>query len=326
MSAYATTYGHPWHAEWCERTVQVDVRSGRAAALRRLVNSSRPAILHGATGFDRGYVDLVAAGALARRGHAVLVADATWEPGSRALDRLRRTASAVGYDAAPQTGRRLSKWAIGRVDRDNVHYGVLSSWELQTFPHVWDVDPSRVHFTPFCATARPLEYAPDGSGVLASGNSLRDYRALTGAADRINATVTIATSLPLPEVRAGNLRTGFLKPDAHERLARESAVVVVPLLAGTERSAGQQTYLNAMGRGKPVVVTEAPGVSDYVRDGETGLVVPNDPDALAEAVNGLLADPDRARRLGQAARADVEARFTLRAYVDRLLAVADAVL
>ncbi len=56
------------------------------------------------------------------------------------------------------------------------------------------------------------------------------------------------------------------------------------------------------------------------------MVVANDPDALAEAVNGLLADPQGARRLGQAARADVGARFSLRAYVDRLLQVADAVL
>ncbi len=183
-----------------------------------------------------------------------------------------------------------------------------------------------MHFTPFCATAKHVRYEPGGSGVLASGNSLRDYRGLAAAAGGSDATVTIATSLPLPEVRAANLRTGFLQPDAHERLARESAVVVVPLLAGTERSAGQQTYLNAMGRGKPVVVTEAPGVADYIRDGETGVIVPNDPDALAEAVNGLLADPERARRLGQAARADVGARFSLRAYVDRLLQVADAVL
>ena len=317
---------HPWHTEWCARTVQVDVRRGRAAALRRLITSPRPAILHGATGFRRGYVDLVAAGILARRGHAVLVAEATWEPGSRAVDRLRRTSAAVGYDAAPQSGRRLAKRAIRQLDRPNVHYAVLSSTELETFPRLWDVDPSRVHFTPFCATANQLDYRPGGRGVLASGNSLRDYRALTAAAGRINATVTVATSLPLPEARVGNLQTGFLAPDAHERLASESAVVVVPLLAGTDRSAGQQTYLNAMGRGKPVVVTDAPGVADYIRDGDTGVVVPNDPDALTEAINGLLADPERAGRLGRAARAEVEARFTVRAYVDRLLEVADAVL
>lgn len=326
MSSYTTTYVHPWHADWCERTIQVDVRNGRATALGRLVQSPRPAILHGASGFRRGYVDLVAAGVLARRGHSVLLAEATWEAGTRALDRLSAMAPPVAHDAAPRNGRRLSKWAIGLLDRDNVHYGVLSSRELETFPRLWGVDPSRVHFTPFCATGMDLEYEPRGNGVLASGNSLRDYRALMAAVHSINAPVTIATSLPLPENRCGNVTTGFLSPKAHDTIARQSAVVVVPLLAGTERSAGQQTYLNAMAQGKPVVVTDAPGVRDYIRDGETGLIVPNDPDALSAAINGLLADPERAERLGRAARADVEAKFTLRAYVSRLLEVADVVL
>ena len=322
MTSYTTTYVHPWHAEWCERTVQIDVRNGRAAALRHLVHPPRPAILHGAAGFRSGYVDLVAAGVLARRGYPVLVADATWEPGSRALDRVTGSSPPIGYDAAPRSGRGLSKRAIGMLDSDNVHYGVLSRSELETFPRLWGVDSSRVHFTPFCATAH-LEHQPGGHGVLASGNSLRDYRALVTAAGTIDAPVTIATSLPLPPSHASNLTTGFLAPEAHESVARRSAVVVVPLLADTDRSAGQQTYLNAMGQGKPVVVTEAPGVRDYVRDGETGLVVPNEPAALSDAVNGLLADPERADRIGLAARADVQARFTLRAYVSRLLKVAD---
>jgi hypothetical protein len=322
MTSYTTTYVHPWHAEWCQRTIQVDVRDGRAAALRHLVQPPRPAILHGAAGFRSGYVDLVAAGVLARRGYPVLVADATWEPGSRALDRVAGSSRPYGYDAAPRSGRGLSKRVIGMLDHPKVHYGVLSRGELDTFPRLWGIDASRVHFTPFCATS-DLEYEPGGHGVLASGNSLRDYRALVAAAGAIDVPVTIATSLPLPASPSSNLTTGFLAPEAHESLARRSAVVVVPLLADTDRSAGQQTYLNAMGRGKPVVVTDAPGVRDYIRDGETGLVVPNEAEALSDAVNGLLSDPERAERIGRAARAEVQERFTLHAYVDRLLRVAD---
>ena len=50
------------------------------------------------------------------------------------------------------------------------------------------------------------------------------------------------------------------------------------------------------------------------------------PDALVEAVNRLLTDHELARRLGAAARADVHARFGLRAYVDHLLELADKIL
>jgi glycosyltransferase involved in cell wall biosynthesis len=62
-------------------------------------------------------------------------------------------------------------------------------------------------------------------------------------------------------------------------------------------------------------------------DGETGVVVPpEDPEALARAIVDLLSDTDRADRLGRAAHAHVQARFTVAAHVDGLLAVYDDVL
>jgi glycosyltransferase involved in cell wall biosynthesis len=136
----------------------------------------------------------------------------------------------------------------------------------------------------------------------------------------------LATSLPLPVINAANVKAGFLPPDEHDARVRAAAVVVVPLLADTDRSAGQQTYLNAMGRGKPVVVTDAPGVRDYVTDGETGLIVPNEPGALGDAVNRLLTDHQLARKLGEAARTEVQSKFGLGAYVGRLLELAERVL
>ncbi len=326
MTRYTSTYIFPWHPEWTARAEPVDVREGRGAALARLARSKQPAILLGASGVRRGYVDLLGAALLARRGYPVLLADATWQPGSRVLDRLLRTPAPVGVDAAPRHGRRLGRTAIRMLDGTNVHYAVLSRHELDTFPRVWGVDPGRVHFTPFCATAELLAHEPTGDGVLAGGNSLRDYRALVEAAPSINARLTLATRLPLPPITGGNVEVGFLPAEAYEARERSAAVVVVPLLAGTDRSAGQQTYLNAMGRGKPVVVTDAPGVSDYITHDKTGLIVPNEPGALADGVNRLLSDRGLARRLGDAARADVLARFSLGAFVTRLLELADRVL
>jgi hypothetical protein len=326
MTRYTSTYIFPWHEEWTAQAEPVDVREGRAAALARLVRAKQPAILLGASGVSRGYVDLLGAAVLARRGYPVLLADATWQPGSRALDRLLRTPAPVGIDAAPRHGHRLGRSAIRILDGDNVHYAVLSRHELDSFPRLWGVDPSRVHFTPFCATVEELVHEPTGDGVLAGGNSLRDYRALVRAAPDIDARLTLATRLPLPPTTGGNVEAGFLPADEYEARERAAAVVVVPLLAGTDRSAGQQTYLNAMGRGKPVVVTDAPGVADYIAHEETGLIVPNEPGALADAVNRLLTDRALARKLGDAARADVLARFSLGSFVTRLLELADRVL
>jgi glycosyltransferase involved in cell wall biosynthesis len=61
--------------------------------------------------------------------------------------------------------------------------------------------------------------------------------------------------------------------------------------------------LEAMAAGVPVVATAVAGMPLAVRDGETGVLVPEkDPRALAEAVTGLLDRPERARALGRAGR------------------------
>lgn len=75
--------------------------------------------------------------------------------------------------------------------------------------------------------------------------------------------------------------------------------------------------LEAMAAGLPVVSTELGTGTSYANlDGVTGLVVPpQDPSALAAALDRLLADPALCHRFAAAARARVEAEFTL----DRML-------
>jgi starch synthase len=73
--------------------------------------------------------------------------------------------------------------------------------------------------------------------------------------------------------------------------------------------------LEAMACETAVVATDTGGIPEVVADGETGLLVPFDGDGtggprnpirfaadIAERVNRLLADPDLARRMGQAGR------------------------
>jgi sugar transferase (PEP-CTERM/EpsH1 system associated) len=72
------------------------------------------------------------------------------------------------------------------------------------------------------------------------------------------------------------------------------------------------TLLEAMARGLPVVTTRVGGNPEVVEAGVTGLLVPaTDPAALAEAIQGLLADPDRGRVMGLAGRQRVENSFDI---------------
>lgn len=61
--------------------------------------------------------------------------------------------------------------------------------------------------------------------------------------------------------------------------------------------------LEAMARGLCVIASNVGGMRDIIRNGKDGVLIPlNDPQALADALATLLAEPERARQIGGAAR------------------------
>lgn len=73
------------------------------------------------------------------------------------------------------------------------------------------------------------------------------------------------------------------------------------------------TLLEAMARGLPCVATRVGGNPEVVVDGETGLLVPpEDPEALAHALQALWTDPQRAEALGRAGRSRAERHFDIK--------------
>ena len=70
-------------------------------------------------------------------------------------------------------------------------------------------------------------------------------------------------------------------------------------------------FLEAWANGLPVVAAAAGGVPEVVRHGQTGLLVPfGDLDRLTGALIALLADPSKARAMGEAGRMLVERGYT----------------
>jgi len=102
-----------------------------------------------------------------------------------------------------------------------------------------------------------------------------------------------------------------------------------PLLAGIDVFANPSwaesfplSTLEAMQAGLPVAITDVGGAGEAIVAGESGeLVPPRNPAALAGALARLVADPERARAMGEAARRRVEERFGLSRMVDETLGV-----
>lgn len=75
--------------------------------------------------------------------------------------------------------------------------------------------------------------------------------------------------------------------------------------------------IEAMAAGLPVVASDVGGLRDLIAHGRTGLLVPPaDPEALAAAIGALVAGPDRARDIGDAARDEVRGRYSFERMVD----------
>jgi glycosyltransferase involved in cell wall biosynthesis len=99
------------------------------------------------------------------------------------------------------------------------------------------------------------------------------------------------------------------------------------VLASTRTEGVPGSLLQAFAAGVPAVASAIGGIPEVIADGKTGLLVePDDPAALASAIDAVIAEPAAAAARAGAARALVEERFSHVAAVTRLLALYDDVL
>jgi glycosyltransferase involved in cell wall biosynthesis len=78
-------------------------------------------------------------------------------------------------------------------------------------------------------------------------------------------------------------------------------VVVLPTVNDFEGT--PLAVIEALAANKAVVATDVGGVSEVIRDGDTGKLIPiKDPDAIVAAVGSLLEDPGRAREMSERGR------------------------
>ena len=193
-------------------------------------------------------------------------------------------------------------------------------------------DPATIHVNPLFAG--PAGQVGDGverdpSMLLFVGSLLRGkgLDLLIRALDLLPEHVRLVVAGEGPQDEAGLVDRLGLRPRVHyagrldsAALARhyhQAACVVVP-------SRSPETFglvgLEALAAGTPVVATDVGGVREWLRPGETGLLVPSgSPTALAAAIGWMLDHPREAQEMARQGQELGRTRFTAARHVEALL-------
>lgn len=217
------------------------------------------------------------------------------ELGARATRRLSRL-----YHGMDLTGDRGSGEEGPERDRGFI-VSVAQLWERKGLRYLVEA----------CGTLR--DRGTDFRCEIIGDGPQRDE--LRSIIDRLSLAdhVVLTGPLPFPEVVQRYRRAG---------------VFVLPCVVTDEgdRDGIPNVILEAMASHLPVISTPVSGIPEVIRDGDTGLTVPErDPAAIADAVERLIADPALAGEIAERASALVRAEFDMARNVDRLLAQFQAV-
>lgn len=192
--------------------------------------------------------------------------------------------------------------------------GILSSATPSVVVHGSGIDIA------FFSPVRPIEFPPIFLMIarLLGDKGVREYAA---AAKRVKSKYPQAMfylvgwidenpdAISRAELEAWS-RAGILNflgrlQDVRPAIEQCSVYVLPSYREGTPR-----TVLEAMAMGRPIITTDVPGCRETVADGDNGFLVPSrNVDALVEAMERFIKDPDLIPRMGARSRKIAEEKY-----------------
>ncbi len=169
----------------------------------------------------------------------------------------------------------------GRYQVRAVHYGIGEGKVIKAW---WDAYKDK-----------PSAFSKTNTAVriLSAGRSSRDYATLRAALDLLGSkfhcdVICDNVETAPQEIEAPNFQIHrSVYGDQYTQMILNADIVVIPLSAG-EISAGQMVLLHALAAGRPVIISETPTSSEYIKNGDL-LKLPElgNASALAEAVTSI---------------------------------------
>ncbi len=193
-------------------------------------------------------------------------------------------------------------------------------------------------FIPFGVDAsffQPTDVSHEEELIVSVGRDAgRDYATLFRAAEHTNhAFVVVAArkNIPLDMPVPANVSVLYDRSYREIRdLYKRARLVVITskdmqIPDGSDCS-GQTVTLDALAAGKAVIATERPWITDYFISGRDLVVVqPNNPEALAQAIESLWNDAEKRKNLAASGHDKVAVRYTTKNFAQALLALMDSV-
>jgi glycosyltransferase involved in cell wall biosynthesis len=303
----------PYDVRWVPRSLPPGVRHLRGAALVRARATHADAVY--TTGmFGRSFAGSTAA----RRPYVVKL---TADP---AFERARRRGVVEGDVDAFQSrsGLRLAALRLARdLELRRAAHVFCPSDYLRTLAISWGIPAERVTVLPNPAPPVP-ELAPRdelrrsfgmNGPTLAFAGRLSVQKSLELALDAVDAVEGLALVIAgdgdertrLEALAGPHVR--FIGPQPRERVLELFRAADASILSSSWENF-PHSVVEALAAGTPVIATRVGGVTEVVRDGENGLLVPaGDGDALADAVRRYFADDALRARLRAAAAESVRA-------------------
>lgn len=190
-----------------------------------------------------------------------------------------------------------------------------------------------VHFpidTQFYRPKKPSNQVGTADFIFSIGLSNRDYPTLLGAlANLPDIPCEISGTSAWVNHKAGyeglpipaNVKiVSYDHPQIIRDVYTRCRFAVIPIdPRASQWSAGAASVLQPQSMGKPVIATRMPGLSDYVNDGVTGILIEGgNRAAMAEAIDYLWNHPEVSAEMGRNAQTWVESNFSLDVWTEEV--------
>lgn len=238
------------------------------------------------------------------------------------------------------------KWrAILRMLRTHQKWEKIifySHAEAEAFRKEYQIESDKIHTilnyvdTNFFKPEVKNRLEQDGQYILSQGLTKRDYPTLIKAMRQLpHIDCYISATSAWDNHKAGYESLEIpdnihIKSYDHPYDIRESIskcrFVVIPVQPNIGQwCTGSTSVLQTQAMGKPIVVTFLPGIAEYVLDGETGFLVKgNKPAAMADIINDLWQNQNKAETIGQRGHDWVSKKFSLENWVQNMTELIDS--